>query len=113
MLSDIAQSQRAQQGVHNGVGEHVGVGVAQKTLFIRDIHPAQNEPTFLRQLMYVVAVADPHGASSRKIASATARSMGVVILILRSSPGVRGTVAPSRSTAEESSVTSQPSSIAF
>ena len=96
-LSDIAQRRRAEQSVHDGVRQHIGVAVAEQALFIRHLYAAENEPSPLRQAVDVVAVSDAqarHSSTSRssrrrRIASATIRSSGVVILMFSSSPSVK------------------------
>ena len=96
-LADIAQRRRAEQSVHDGVRQHVGVAVAEQALFIRHLYAAENESPPLRQAVDVIAVSDAqarHFSASRssrrrRIASATIRSSGVVILMFSSSPSVK------------------------
>ena len=112
-LADVPGGDRAQHGVHHGVGQHIGVGVAVQPALPRDGNAAQDQGPALRQTVYVVPVADPqrrHCAASRwcRMASATARSVGVVILMFPSSPAASHTCLPSRSTAPQSSVTVLP-----
>ena len=49
VLADVAQRRCAQHGVHDRMGQHVGVRVAQQTLFIRHFHAAQDELAALHQ----------------------------------------------------------------
>ena len=96
-LADIAQRRRAEQSVHDGVRQHVGVAVAEQALFIRHLYAAENEPPLLRQAVDVIAVSyaqTRHSSASRssrrrRIVSATIRSSGVVILMFSSSPSVK------------------------
>lgn len=103
MPPDISQPRRAQQGVGNGVEQHIGVGMAVQPLFVVDLHAAQYQVTAFHQPVHVVAMPDPHlGSSSRS--SAIFRSRGVVTFRFRSSPSTIFTEKPIRSTAEQSSV---------
>ena len=94
---DLPQRRRAEQSVHDGVRQHIGVAVAEQALFIRHLYAAENEPPPLRQAVDVVAVSYAqarHSSASRssrrrRIASATIRSSGVVILMFSSSPSVK------------------------
>ena len=96
-LADIAQRRRAEQSVHDGVRQHIGVAVAEQALFIRHLYAAENEPPPLRQAVDVIAVSDAqtrHFSASRssrrrRIVSATIKSSGVVILMFSSSPSVK------------------------
>ena len=56
--ADVLQPRCAQQGVHNGVDQHVRVGVTLQPLFIGDVHPAQNQLPPGHQPMHIIAVAD-------------------------------------------------------
>ena len=94
---DLPQRRRAEQSVHDGVRQHIGVAVAEQALFIRHLYAAENEPPTLRQAVDVIAVSDAqtrHSSASRssrrrRIVSATIRSSGVVILMFSSSPSVK------------------------
>ena len=103
MPPDISQPRRAQQGVGNGVEQHVGVGMAVQPLFVVDLHAAQYQVTAFHQPVHVVAMSDPHLVSSSR-SSAIFRSRGVVTFRFRSSPSTIFTEKPIRSTAEQSSV---------
>ena len=54
VLPDVAQSRCAQHSVHDGVGQHVGVGMAQQALLIRDLHTAQNQLAALHETMNII-----------------------------------------------------------
>jgi hypothetical protein len=43
MPPDVAESGRPQQGVTDGVGEHVAIGMADRTFLKRDPHTAQDQ----------------------------------------------------------------------
>ena len=105
MLSDISQTGRAQKGIHNGMGQNIRIGMTQKSQRVGNFHTAQNQLSSFHQLVYIIAVSDPH-ASARpfRISSATFRSRGVVILMFSSLPSVRYTWMPSPSMAPQSSV---------
>ena len=60
-LADVPQGRGPQQGVGNGVGQHVRVGVAQQPFLKGHLHPAQDELAPLHQLMHVVAASHTHG----------------------------------------------------
>ena len=67
MLSDVAEGGSAEHGVGHGVQEHVGVRVAVKAEFKRNLHAAQNERTAFDQSMGVVSLTyaeGHHGAVS-------------------------------------------------
>ena len=57
-LADVAQAGGAQQRVHDRVGEHVGVGVAQQPAVVVDLHPAEHQATAVDEHVAVVALAD-------------------------------------------------------
>ena len=109
---------RAENRVGHGVAHDVGVRVAEQPAVEGDRHAAENQRPPLDQPVQVVAGADappgrrtrirPRPVASRAIASATVRSSGVVILMLRGSPSTRRTGCPARSASVASSVASAP-----
>ena len=40
VFSDVPQSGRSQQGIHNRMGQYICIGVAQQSHLIGDLHPA-------------------------------------------------------------------------
>ena len=58
--TDIPKGSSPQQRVHNGVHQDVGVRMAQKTFFIRNLHSAQNELSALHQLMDIISCSYTH-----------------------------------------------------
>ena len=55
MLPDVAKRRRSEEGVGNGVQQHIRIRVPQQPLFIRYIHAAEDELASLHQSMHVVA----------------------------------------------------------
>ena len=117
-LAYVAGAHGAQDGIHEGVGHHVRVRVAQKAALAGDVHPAQDEAAPLLHAVDVVAMPNadhctslpgrlPQPSSTRRcssVASATARSSGMVTLMLSREHSTQRTRPPWRSTREESSV---------
>src|SRR2546428_14085057 len=95
VLADVAERGRAEQGVDQRVQGDVGVRVAVQTELALDRDAAEDEPPAGDQAVDVVANPDPH-RSARRSASATIRSSGAVILMLRREPGGTWTGRPSR-----------------
>ena len=60
VLPDVAQSRCAQHSVHDGVGQHVGVGMAQQALLIRDLHTAQDQLAALHETMNIITMTNAH-----------------------------------------------------
>jgi hypothetical protein len=65
MLPDVTLANGPQNGVGNGVQQHVGIGMAEKARFMRDINPADDASAARHQPMDVIAVSDAHCVSSR------------------------------------------------
>ena len=57
VAADIAGLERSQDGVHDGVQQHVGVGVTHGPLLRRHLHAADHQRTAAGEPMDVVAVA--------------------------------------------------------
>ena len=90
MLADVPQSRRPQEGIHQGVGHHVCIGVPQQPQVVGNLHPAQNQFPAGHQPVYVIAMSDSHRPIlSAKMAWPQVRSRGVVIFKLSSLPRVR------------------------
>lgn len=92
---DIRKPRRAEQRVHHRVHEHIRVGMPVEPAVIVDMYAAENQRPPRHEPVYVVAVSDAqvcHAFRSslcRRIAAATARSSGRVILIFSGLPGRR------------------------
>lgn len=91
-LTDIPQPGSAQQRVHDGVGEHISIGMPQESPVERDFRPAQNELPPRCQAVYVIAVPNPKCIHTNsplplRIPSPKSRSVGVVSFILARSRG--------------------------
>lgn len=83
MGADVAERRCAEQCVRNRVQKHICIRMPEQTARIFDLHAAQNQISAFHQAVHVIAVADPHLSSPRifKMASPSARSPGVVILM--------------------------------
>ena len=77
---DLPQRRRAEQRVHQRVDGHIRVRMAEQPFFIRNLHPAENQPSSRREAVNVIAVSDSHARSLlfRRIASAVRTSSRVV-----------------------------------
>src|SRR6266849_9960264 len=53
-MTDVLFTQRAKEGITDGVHQHIGVGMAVQPLGVRDFHPAQNEFAVFDQWMDVI-----------------------------------------------------------
>src|SRR6266536_5463564 len=132
VLAEVAEAGGAQHRVADGVGEHVGVGVAGEAALERHHHPAEDQRSPIDQGVQVDPLPDAHawhecGRGPRRprrlaahggapvvrrratMASATARSRAVVILRFSTGPGTTRTAWPDPSTRAASSVASTPS----
>ena len=58
-LSDISQLCRTQQRVHQGMQQHIRIGMSQKSPVIGNSHPAKNQRSSLHQPVNVISVSDP------------------------------------------------------
>ena len=57
-LANVTTAAGAQDGVGQGVREHVGVTVAEQALTVRDIHATDDAAATLHQPMHVVSMSD-------------------------------------------------------
>src|SRR5690606_28991718 len=112
MPADIAQRQGAEDGVAERVNHHVAIGMRQHAALVRDAHAAEHHVVALAKGVHVVALTDPellvHRPCLPRMNSASARSAGVVTLMLSSAPSTRQGRRPMRSMAMASSVTATP-----
>jgi hypothetical protein len=58
MLADVAQPGRAQQGIGDGVQQHVGIGMAEQAEGMGDGHAADDEFAAGNESVDVIALAD-------------------------------------------------------
>ena len=67
-VADIAFAQSAQDGIANGVHQHIGVGMPFQSLWMRDFDATEDEFMIFDQCMYVVANANMnHGEKYRRL----------------------------------------------
>ena len=119
VLADVTERGGAEQRVDDRVRQHVGIGMTEQPVRVRDLDAADDQRPALDQLVAVVAEAggDAHdplrsvdargrdsSARSRSSSSARRRSSGVVILKFSGDAGNTATVPPWRSTSQASSV---------
>ena len=64
MGPQVAGPHRAQEGVADGVGQDVGIGMAQQPQGMRDFHPSQDQGAPCHQPVGVIPQADSHVFSS-------------------------------------------------
>src|SRR5262249_14849232 len=111
-FTDIAETTRSKQRIRDGVAQDVAIGVANQTLLMWNLDASEHQRRGRSQSMDVVANPDPEfqvvtcapAVSSARNARASVRSLGLVILMLRSDPRTIATAWPSRSTRLDSSV---------
>lgn len=60
MRADVAEGSGAEEGVSDGVGHRIGVGVPEKPKLAGNYHAAQDEPASRGETMRVVPVSDAH-----------------------------------------------------
>ena len=60
MLADVTERERAEQGIHDGVREHIRVRVTVQTKLKRNVHTADDARSAGDQSVYVVTVSDAH-----------------------------------------------------
>ena len=60
VLADVAERERAEQGIHDGVREHIRVRVTVQTKLKRNVHTADDARSAGDQSVYVVTVSDAH-----------------------------------------------------
>ena len=105
-LPDVAHGGRAEQRIHDGVREHVGIRMTEQAGLVRDIDAAEDKPAAADEAMHVISVSNAHHALPRllRMSSASSMSIGVVILMFSSEPCVTTGFTRNCSTAEQSSV---------
>ena len=90
MFADIAQRQGSQQGVHDRVGQDIGVRMTQKALLKGDLHAAEDQLSSLDEAVHVISLSDSEHVYSpfmaRRQPSARGTSSGVVIFRLSKCP---------------------------
>ena len=62
-LADIAASNRAGQGISHRMSQHVGIGMAQKPLMMRDFYATQNQFAIRGEGVHIVTETHSHGHS--------------------------------------------------
>ena len=60
VLADIAQCRRAEQGIAQGVQDHVAVGMSQQPMVVCNAHAAQGDEIAFSETVHIVAVANTH-----------------------------------------------------
>ena len=81
-MPDIPHGTGPQQCIHYRMGQHICIGVTKEALLPWDIYATQNQFSVFRKAMNIISMTDPHSSPRLpKIASAVARSSGVVNLI--------------------------------
>ena len=80
-MTDVAQRRRAQQGVHDGMSQHICITVPEQPLFMGNVYAADDAFASLYQTVYVISVSNSHAFLPFSIASPIRISSGVVILI--------------------------------
>src|ERR1700704_4097174 len=119
MLTDIPQTRRAQQGIHQCMEQYIAVGVRHHASIVGDAHAPEHQRVAGPKSMYVDPEShshspDPVAASSHlparaaRIAIARARSWRLVILMLLSWAAISKGLPPCHSMACASSVGSRP-----
>ena len=91
MPADIAQARGAQQRVAQGMNQHVAVGMRDDLVGAGDFHAAQHHAFAGFEAMDIETLADAnHVPFSCRASqnSASARSSGLVTLMLLSRPGI-------------------------
>src|SRR5439155_10362802 len=91
MPSDIALRAATEDGVGDGVAQHVGVRVADEAHLVRNPDAANHQRTARLEPMEVVPDADSHGRLTPTSARAASRSSSVVIFMFQRSPSTRRT----------------------
>ena len=60
MLADVAQCQRAEHRIAQGMQGHVAIAVRFDAAIMRDAHAAQHDVVARAESMHVETLADPH-----------------------------------------------------
>jgi len=64
VAANVTLAQGAEDGIHYGMGQHIGIRVAEQAGGVRDIDPAEDEPAALHQAVHIVTVTDSHASPS-------------------------------------------------
>src|SRR5450755_729725 len=103
--ADVTQRQRAENRIAQGMNRDISVRMREDALRIRDAHAAEYHMLARAECMHVEALADSHQMILVNRNSASAKSGGVVTLILLSAPSISKGRWPACSIAIASSVT--------
>ena len=60
MASDVPQCCSTEKRIHNGMDQHIRIGMSQKAIFIRDFHTTQNQFPVFHQFMHIVTHSYSH-----------------------------------------------------
>ena len=60
MFADIAQRGRTEQGIAQGMQQHITIGMGQQAEFMGNLHAAQGDKGALTEAVHIVAVANTH-----------------------------------------------------
>ena len=60
MFPDVSFRNGPENGVGDGVQQNVGVGVTEKALVVRDVHPSQDQPASFHQAVHVITMSYTH-----------------------------------------------------
>ena len=60
VLADVTERERTEQGIHDGMREHICVRVTVQTKLKRNVHTADDARSAGDQSVYVVTVSDAH-----------------------------------------------------
>ena len=60
VLADVTERERTEQGIHDGMREHIRVRVTVQTKLKRNVHTADDARSAGDQSVYVVTVSDAH-----------------------------------------------------
>lgn len=58
VFPDIPQGQASQQRIHDGMGQNIGVGMAQKSHRMRDFHTSEDQFPALSPTVYIISYSD-------------------------------------------------------
>src|SRR6185437_9601398 len=86
MPADVAQGQRTENRIAQGVDHHVAVGMRNHAPAMRHAHAADDDMVARAEGVYVKPATDAHHAVLSSRNSASAKSAAVVTLMLSSAP---------------------------